>query len=101
MSSASYGGADYYDEIVHDAERLTNSGEFIHSAPWSVADQGHRNVSHGCVNVSPANAAWLFTASIVGDPVITLGTHRGVEPGNGTGADWDIPWSSWANASGS
>jgi lipoprotein-anchoring transpeptidase ErfK/SrfK len=101
MTSASYGGADYYNEIVHDAERLTNSGEYIHSAPWSVADQGHRNVSHGCVNVSPANAAWLFTSTLVGDPVITTGTNRGVEPGNGTGADWDIPWNQWANATGS
>jgi lipoprotein-anchoring transpeptidase ErfK/SrfK len=98
MTSASYGGADYYNEIVQDAERLTNSGEYIHSAPWSVADQGHTNVSHGCVNVSPANAAWLFTTTLVGDPVITTGTNRGVEPGNGTGADWDIPWSSWVNA---
>jgi lipoprotein-anchoring transpeptidase ErfK/SrfK len=101
MSSASYGGADYYDEIVHDAERLTNSGEYIHSAPWSVADQGFRNVSHGCVNVSPENAAWLFTSTLVGDPVVTTGTHRTMEPGNGTGADWDIPWSSWANGAGS
>jgi lipoprotein-anchoring transpeptidase ErfK/SrfK len=101
MSSASYGGADYYDEIVHDAERLTNSGEYIHSAPWSVADQGFRNVSHGCVNVSPENAAWLFTSTLVGDPVVTTGTNRAMEPGNGTGADWDIPWSSWANGAGS
>jgi lipoprotein-anchoring transpeptidase ErfK/SrfK len=101
MTSSSYGGADYYDEIVHDAERLTNSGEYIHSAPWSVGDQGYRNVSHGCVNVSPENAAWLFTNTLIGDPVITSGTSRGMEPGNGTGADWDIPWSSWANAAGS
>ena len=40
--------------------RLTWGGEFIHAAPWSVADQGKRNVSHGCVNLSPENAECLF-----------------------------------------
>ena len=59
---------------------FADSGEYIHSAPWSVADQGIRNVSHGCVNVSPANARWLFTSTIVGDPVITTGTNRSVGP---------------------
>ena len=101
MTSSSYGGADYYDEIVHDAMRLTNSGEYIHSAPWSVASQGHENVSHGCVNVSPENAAWLYTTTLVGDPVVTTGTDRSVEPGNGTGADWDVSWGAWTAASGS
>ena len=100
MTSSSYGGADYYDEIVHDAMRLTNSGEYIHSAPWSVASQGYQNVSHGCVNVSPANAAWLMTNTLIGDPVITTGTSRSMEPGNGTGADWDIPWNTWLGGSG-
>ena len=38
----------YPDTPVKWALRLTNSGEFLHSAPWSVGDQGRRNVSHGC-----------------------------------------------------
>ena len=36
--------------------QIDNSGNFVHSAPWSVADQGNRNVSHGCINISPADA---------------------------------------------
>ncbi|WP_337998980.1 L,D-transpeptidase [Dietzia alimentaria] len=41
-----------YDSIVHDAVRLSYDGIYIHFAPWSVADQGVRNVSHGCINIS-------------------------------------------------
>ncbi|HET9653783.1 MAG TPA: Ig-like domain-containing protein [Kineosporiaceae bacterium] len=99
MTSASYGGKDFYDETVYLAQRLTWSGEYIHSAPWSVGSQGHANVSHGCVNVSPGNAQWLFDQTLVGDPVITTGTGRQMEPGNGTGGDWDISWAAWVAGS--
>jgi lipoprotein-anchoring transpeptidase ErfK/SrfK len=51
------------------AERLTWSGVFVHSAPWSVAQQGNTNVSHGCVNLAPDNAEWYFDNVAVGDPV--------------------------------
>jgi len=34
------------------AVRITNSGVYVHSAPWSVDSQGHANVSHGCINLS-------------------------------------------------
>jgi lipoprotein-anchoring transpeptidase ErfK/SrfK len=95
MTSESWGGTDFYDEIVYYAQRLTWSGEFIHSAPWSVYAQGHYNVSHGCVNVSPTNAVWLFERTLIGDPVITTGTSRQMEPTNGTGGDWNISWSDW------
>ena len=47
--------------------RLTWGGEFIHAAPWSVG-QGNTNVSHGCVNMSDGNAAWLFAITHIGDP---------------------------------
>jgi lipoprotein-anchoring transpeptidase ErfK/SrfK len=52
------------------AERITWSGVYVHSAPWSVDSQGHANVSHGCINLSPDNAAWYFNTANVGDPVI-------------------------------
>lgn len=102
MTSDSYGGADYYDEIVYYAQRLTWSGEFIHSAPWSVASQGVTNVSHGCVNVSQANAIWLFKQTLIGDPVVTTGTGREMEtspPWNGWGATWNLSWSDYLEGS--
>ena len=95
MTSESYGGKDFYDEIVHYAQRLTWSGEYLHSAPWSVGSQGRTNVSHGCVNIGPSNAIWLFNQTLIGDPVITTGTRQQMEPGNGTGGDWNISWARW------
>nr|WP_236054762.1 L,D-transpeptidase [Mycobacterium sp. SM1] len=52
------------------AVRVTWSGVYVHSAPWSVDSQGYANVSHGCINLSPDNAAWYFDAVHVGDPII-------------------------------
>ncbi|NUT34556.1 MAG: L,D-transpeptidase family protein [Hamadaea sp.] len=76
---------------VNYAQRLTWGGEFIHSAPWSVGDQGYRNVSHGCVNVGPGNAEWLFTEMKVGTPVTVTGTGIKLAPGNGWTV-WDMSW---------
>jgi lipoprotein-anchoring transpeptidase ErfK/SrfK len=52
------------------AVRVTWGGVYVHSAPWSVGSQGYANVSHGCINLSPDNAAWYFDMVHVGDPII-------------------------------
>lgn len=52
------------------AVRVTWSGVYVHSAPWSVDSQGYANVSHGCINLSPDNAAWYFDTVHIGDPII-------------------------------
>lgn len=62
-----------YDTTVANGVRLSYDGIFIHSAPWSVADQGVRNVSHGCINLSPEDAAWYFDNTRNGDPFIVSG----------------------------
>ncbi|WP_330254744.1 L,D-transpeptidase [Nocardia sp. NBC_00565] len=51
------------------AERLTWGGVFVHSAPWSVDSQGNANVSHGCINLAPDDASWVYETLGVGDPV--------------------------------
>ncbi|NNJ61267.1 MAG: L,D-transpeptidase family protein [Dactylosporangium sp.] len=84
-------GPDGYRIQVSNAQRLTWGGEFIHSAPWSVGDQGRRNVSHGCINVSPSNASWLFGKTLIGDPVTTRGTRRKLAAGNGWTV-WNMSW---------
>ena len=56
--------------------RVTYSGEFVHAAPWSVAGQGHANVSHGCTGMSTANADWLYHMTNVGDVVQYTGTDK-------------------------
>ncbi len=62
-----------YKITVNDAVRITWGGVYVHSAPWSVGSQGYANVSHGCINLSPDNAAWYFNQVGIGDPVIIKG----------------------------
>jgi lipoprotein-anchoring transpeptidase ErfK/SrfK len=58
-----------YKITAQNAVRVTWSGVYVHSAPWSVDSQGYANVSHGCINLSPDNAAWYFDTVHVGDPI--------------------------------
>lgn len=92
------GGPGGYRIPVNFAERLTWSGTFIHSAPWSVYAQGSFNVSHGCVNVAPTNAKWIFDNSLIGDPVSISGTPVHVAPGNGWTV-WDMSWNAYVKGS--
>ncbi|GGM90789.1 hypothetical protein GCM10009721_15350 [Terrabacter tumescens] len=93
------GDTGYYsDTPVKYAMRVTNSGEFLHTAPWSVADQGHRNVSHGCTGMSDANGKWLYGQMQIGDVVETTGTNRPMTMGNGY-ADWNLSWAKWTAGS--
>jgi lipoprotein-anchoring transpeptidase ErfK/SrfK len=59
-----------YKITAYYAERITGSGVYVHSAPWSVDSQGNANVSHGCINLGPDNAAWYYNTVHIGDPVI-------------------------------
>jgi lipoprotein-anchoring transpeptidase ErfK/SrfK len=83
---------------VNYAMRVTWGGEFIHAAPWSVNDQGVRNVSHGCVNMATPNAEWLFNQANIGDPIIVRGTEVQLENGNGWTA-WNITWAQYVQGS--
>ena len=94
------GDPEYYNLDVRYALRMTNSGEFIHAAPWSVASQGVANVSHGCVGMSTTNARWLYRQSHVGDVVTIVHSTRELEPGNGL-TQWNMPWEDWRAGSAS
>ena len=83
---------------VRWAMRVTYSGEFLHAAPWSVAYQGHSNVSHGCTGMSTANADWLYHMSRRGDVVVTTGTNRHMELTNGYG-DWNESFAQYRRGS--
>jgi lipoprotein-anchoring transpeptidase ErfK/SrfK len=102
MSSATYGlPTSYelgYDKDIPLAVRLSAGGIFVHSAPWSVDDQGERNVSHGCINISPQHAKWFYDNFSYGDIVTVTGTSTSLEPTDGYG-DWNIPWDEWKQGS--
>ncbi len=69
------------------AVRITWSGTYIHDAYWSVWAQGHLNVSHGCINTSPAHAETYYKMEVPGDPVTVTGSPR---PGT-----WANGWTEW------
>jgi lipoprotein-anchoring transpeptidase ErfK/SrfK len=85
----------YYNiQDVRWAMRVTNSGEFLHAAPWSVGSQGRDNVSHGCTGLSTADAKWLYERSRRGDVVKYVNSPRPLEDRNGW-TDWNVPWETW------
>ncbi|HEY6856842.1 MAG TPA: Ig-like domain-containing protein [Mycobacterium sp.] len=93
MDSSTYGvpvNSTYgYKVDVQNAVQFDNSGDYVHSAPWSVADQGKRDVSHGCINISPSNAQWFFDNFGSGDPIIvknSVGTYSKNDGSN----DWQL-----------
>lgn len=92
MDSSTYGvpvNSTYgYKVTVTDAVRFDNVGDFVHSAPWSVDDQGKRDVSHGCINISPSNARWFFDNFGPGDPIIVKNSSGGSYKKNDGSSDW-------------
>jgi lipoprotein-anchoring transpeptidase ErfK/SrfK len=95
---AELGPQDGYRVDIDFAQRLTWGGEFIHAAPWSEGQQGKVNVSHGCVNVSMADGAWLFNQTKLGDPITVKGTEQRIKLGNGW-TDWNMSWDQWIQGS--
>jgi hypothetical protein len=55
-------------------------------------------VSHGCVNVSMAMGAWLFSQTRIGDPITVKGTERKLQNGNGW-TDWNMSWEEYVKGS--
>lgn len=91
LPSDSPGG---YRTKVKDVIRLTTGGEFIHGAPWSVGDQGKRNVSHGCINLSADLANWLRLRAQTGDIVTVKNSGTPLKEGNGW-TDWNVSYQKW------
>lgn len=90
---------EYYDLAnVQYALRVTYSGEFLHAAPWSTGSQGSANVSHGCVGMSLADAAWLYERTSRGDVVEVVGSERQMTLENGYG-DWNLSPADWKSGS--
>jgi lipoprotein-anchoring transpeptidase ErfK/SrfK len=101
MSSASFGiknGPFSFPKTpVYDAVKFTPSGNYVHSAPWSVGEQGYVNVSHGCVNLSPDRAELYFSRAQVGDIVIIK--RSPVKAPSDDKTDWMYSWRRWLSHS--
>ena len=76
-----------YSLSVPWSVRFTFSGDYYHDAYWSVGEQGFENVSHGCVNLAPADAETYYKLAVPGDPITVVRS-----PKAGT---WDNGWTEW------
>jgi lipoprotein-anchoring transpeptidase ErfK/SrfK len=99
MDSSTYGvpvnSPNGYRTEVDFATQMSYSGIYVHAAPWSVGSQGYSNTSHGCLNVSTANARWFYENTKRGDIVEVTNTVGPVLPGTEGLGDWNIPWDQW------
>ena len=98
MTSSSYGvkdpkDPDYYDEVIKLTGRISNSGEYFHMADWHNSF-GRANVSHGCINLPPGQAQWMYDLFQPGDIVDVRGTPVRLGVTNGNGA-WTLSWAQW------
>jgi lipoprotein-anchoring transpeptidase ErfK/SrfK len=89
---------DGYDELVYADVHISDSGEYVHAAPWSVGSQGRTNVSHGCINLSSADAYAFLGFSRVGDVVEVVGSPRPPANGDHGVMDWTTPWNQWSQS---
>ncbi|MFF4958695.1 Ig-like domain-containing protein [Streptomyces sp. NPDC001222] len=97
-----YGGEYDIKDVPH-AQRLTDSGTFIHGNYWGGDAFGNYNASHGCVGLRDVRggydksvpAAWFYDNSMIGDVVVVKNSHdHTVAPDNGLNG-WNMPWSEW------
>ncbi len=98
MTNEMIGAAENYSLNVAYAMRITNSGEFLHSAPWNAGYFGRANASHGCTGMSTANALWLMNNTLIGDPVVFTGSDRHMSIDNGWG-DWNVSFKTYEKGS--
>jgi len=106
MTSSSVGftdASDFYSTAVDNAVKLTDSGTFVHGAPWNQAKLGKENASHGCVGLSASDAAWFFSTVKIGDVVEvtkSANTKANVTTNPNPGLDdWNLSWSQWLASS--
>lgn len=83
--------------VLHSqwAMRMTDSGEFIHDAPWNARHMGADNASHGCIGLLTEDMSWLWDNTLIGDPVIVTGSPRPYVGIDNRIQDWNVDWDKW------
>jgi lipoprotein-anchoring transpeptidase ErfK/SrfK len=102
MDSETYGlphaEGGYKIEVPY-AVQISGDGEYVHWADWSVWAQGNTDTSHGCLNISPANATWFYGQFNQGDIVDVRNTDGRVLPPTIAGGEWNASYEQWVAGS--
>ena len=81
---------------VRDADH--RSGEFLHAAPWNSGHFGNSNAQPRLRRDEHRQRDLAVQPGAVGDPVVTTGSSKGIEQGNGY-TDWDISYAQYQKGS--
>ncbi len=87
-----------YKEAIGWATRISTDGIYLHQLDSTVWAQGSQNLSHGCLNLSAANAQWFYNFAIPGD-VVEVRNTGGAPLQVWQNGDWGVPWDEWLQGS--
>jgi lipoprotein-anchoring transpeptidase ErfK/SrfK len=87
-----------YRETINYATKISTDGIYLHELDATVWAQGHRDTSHGCLNLNADNAKWFYGFSIPGD-VVEIRNSGGPPLTLAQNGDWTLSWDQWRKGS--
>ncbi len=87
-----------YRETIHYATKISIDGIYLHQLNSTVWAQGHRDTSHGCLNLNADNAKWFYDLSVPGD-VVEVRNTGGPPLTIAQNGDWTLTWDQWRKGS--
>ncbi|ORA15812.1 L,D-transpeptidase [Mycobacterium arosiense] len=87
-----------YRETINWATKISSDGIYLHELDATVWAQGHRDTSHGCLNLNAENAKWFFDFSVPGD-VVEVRNSGGPPLTLAQNGDWTLGWDVWRKGS--
>lgn len=87
-----------YRETINYATRISTDGIYLHELDATVWAQGHRDTSHGCLNLNADNAKWFYDFSVPGD-VVEIRNTGGPPLTLEQNGDWTLSWDQWQKGS--
>jgi lipoprotein-anchoring transpeptidase ErfK/SrfK len=87
-----------YRETINWATKISSDGIYLHELDATVWAQGHRDTSHGCLNLNADNAKWFFDFSVPGD-VVEVRNSGGPPLTLAQNGDWTLSWDDWRKGS--
>lgn len=87
-----------YRETINYATKISTDGIYLHELDATVWAQGHRDTSHGCLNLNADNAKWFYEFSVPGD-VVEVRNSGGPPLTLAQNGDWTLSWDQWRGGS--